>query len=147
MAKEKFVGKEVQIEIPLQLFVVVNSDGRFYKSSGWRENYEWTDNINSAKLYKNAGGARGVITRYVQNNKKDTNIPKLGVLTFGTVMLVDQKERTKKAIDKIAIRKEERDLRNAEWSLKHAIDNKARAEEEIRKAKKKLDQKKAELNK
>ena len=146
MAKEKFIGVEEKISLPLRRFAVMNSNNQFFKSWGYGRGAQWEDDINNAKIYRNAGGARNLITRYMKDYKKHP-VPSLVMFQTDVVLVINDEDRAKKALIKRELAKERQELNNAQWALKHAQETKARAEQEIIKAKKKLEQKKAELNK
>lgn len=99
-----------------------------------------TDNINKAKIHRNIGPARSLITALTKNLEDWPNVtrPKLVVITSSKIEFVDESERVAKVIaaDKAKAEKRIEDRR------KEAI---KRAEEEFERAKLTLDKAKKDV--
>ena len=139
MSKEQ--GRNEILKDPLVLYVVRNSEGRFFRSKGYRGYREsWVDSINEAKIYDKTGGARGVIT-FFSKNYPGFATPELIRLTVTDSFVMDEKSRVEKAKEKIALTKQKRELRQAKETLRIAEERKRRAEEDLKKAKDFLEKK------
>ena len=123
MAKTKkepvFEGRDELLTNPLKLFAIRNSSGQFYRSKGWsysgtsRYNSCWVDDINKAKIYTRAGGARGIVT-YFGKAYPQYPAPELVIIETNKVLVVDESARIAKALEKEALRKEREQLDRAE---------------------------------
>lgn len=138
---EKEQGKTEVLKEPLVLYVVRNSDGKFFRSKGYRGYGEsWVDSISEAKIYGKTSGARGVIT-FFSKNYPGFPTPELIRLTVTDAFVMDEKSRVQKAKEKIALAEQKRELRNAKETLRIAEERKRRAEEDLKKAKDFLEKK------
>lgn len=139
MAKEQ--GKTETLKEALVLYVVRNSDGKFFRAKGYRGYGEsWVDSVNEAKIYGKIGGARGVIT-FFSKNYPEFPTPELIRLTVTDSFVMDEKSRVQKAKEKIALTEQKRELRQAKETLRIAEERKRRAEEDLKKAKEFLEKK------
>lgn len=124
------------MKIDLELYVVVNADGKFMRAKGYGGYGEsWVDDINKAKIYPKIGPARGRVTWWY------TNYPEYGrpiilKLSVKKGEIIDEEDRVVKAVEKkVALEKERR-----RWWLEHDV---FMAQKGVDIAQKKLDE---ELN-
>jgi hypothetical protein len=125
------------------MYAVRNSNGLYFKSysnSGNKNNIHgtWVQDINKARVYRGAGGARTTIT-YFGKNYPNTHLPELIKLTVSNVEIIDETARVKKVIDKKTMELVKSQERRAKLDLENADRNYKNAQKELEKAKYSLD--------
>jgi hypothetical protein len=114
-------------------YVVMNSDGQFFRSKGYGGyGKSWVNDLSTARIYAKIGPARSRVLFWA-NYSPEYPPPKLIKLSFGSVEIIDEKERVEKAKEK---KKNQRETARL-WAIKQKL---KRAQEDFERAKKELEQ-------
>lgn len=104
----------------LELFVVRNKEGKFFRRKGYGGSGEsWVASIGAARIYPKLGGARAIVSFYALNYPQ-YGVPELVKMTVSEVEVIDETERLKKSQIAKAKKKERQELRRKEWALEQA---------------------------
>lgn len=118
--------------INLELYVVRNQEGKFYRAKGYQgSGNTWVDDIKNARLYAKIQPARTAVTFFTKNYPKFGR-PEILKLEIANFSVIDEKERVDKAIDKIKKEEEARRKRDRENSIHYAKEKLKSAQEEIK---------------
>jgi len=117
----------MHVPLDLKLYAVRNKDGKWLRTKGYGGYGEcWVDDIQTAKIYPRIGPARSQVTWW-SNNYPDYGIPDLIELPCVIGVILDEKKRVKKAMDKKKqdiinqeIWRRESELHDAERKLEEA---------------------------
>lgn len=107
----------------LAFYVVVNSDGQFFRRKGYRGGYgkTWVDDLLTARVYVRIGQARSIVTFFANHYKNypPPSIVRL-VISASEIQVIDEAERVKQA----RLRKEKllqtREVRQRKSALERA---------------------------
>jgi hypothetical protein len=123
-------------DIKLELYVVVNQEGKFFRSIG-RGGYgpSWVDTIDKAKIYAKLGQARSRVT-YWYNNHPKFGRPKIVQLTATGTAILDEAERLEKVKEKKLAEQARYKAREAKYQLERAERQLKEAQEQIKRLKK-----------
>lgn len=121
---------KIKIE-PLELYVVQNKEGNFFRAKGYSGSGEsWVDNIKKAKIYGKIGPARSIVT-FWSNSYPKHGIPDILKLNVEYAISLDEEERVKKVIQKQQKQEAEKNKRRAQKDLEDAKINLERAKQEV----------------
>jgi hypothetical protein len=105
------------METSFLMYAVRNRDGKWLRSKGYNGYGEcWVDDIKKAKIYPKIGTAKTQIT-YWAKNYPQYGAPDLVEFHCQEALVIDQTERTTKAINKIKLA----ELRHKQYNLEHQI--------------------------
>lgn len=110
------------VKTNLFFYVVVNAEGKFFRSRGYgrhTHDYSWTNDITKAKIYNKITPARGQVTYWY------SNFPTYGMLSIlklsiGEIEVIDEKNRVERAIAEKQRREEEKNARRILENIKDA---------------------------
>jgi hypothetical protein len=124
-----------EIEVELELFVVRNQEGKWFRRKGYGGYGDnWVDDIKKARIYANIKGARTVVGYYA-NNWPQFGIPDIIRLDIKSGEALNEAERIKKARQKKKENEEKKSLREKKRALKKAQDDFERAQSHYNKMK------------
>jgi hypothetical protein len=89
------MSESFELKEPLLLYVVMNHEGKFFRSKGGYGNYsrsQWVDSINSAKIYGKIGPAKATISFYA-NSDSELPAPQLVCLRADKAEVVDRSSK------------------------------------------------------
>jgi hypothetical protein len=123
-------------DIKLELYVVVNQEGKFFRSIG-RGGYglSWVDTIDKAKIYAKLGQARSRVTYWYTHHPKFGR-PKIVKLTVTGTEILDEAERLEKVKEKKLAEQARYKAREAKYQLERAERQLREAQEQIDRLKK-----------
>ena len=112
MAKKETIITVSTIDVELNFYAVRSKDGKWLRSKGYGGGGEsWVTDITKAKIYGKIGPARAQVTFWAKNYP-DFGIPDIVHISTGKCHILDESDRVKKAIAKIA--KDE-----AQWQINY----------------------------
>jgi hypothetical protein len=124
----------------ITLFVVVNSDGQFFRRKGYGgsggSGKTWVDDAATARIYVKIGPARSIVTFFTNAYPKFPP-PTILKLSVGKVEVLDESDRIQKAKERIQKSQAAKELRAKNWELEQAQKQLAEAQERVNKLKKK----------
>ena len=104
----------------LQLFVVRNSEGKFFRAKGYHGSGDtWVDGIAKARIYAKLSGARSIVS-FFANNYPDFDPPVIVKMSVSETEVLDETERIKKQQEKKRKQQEMREITQREWEFKRA---------------------------
>ena len=107
-------------EIQLELYVVRNQEGKFFRSKGYGGYGDtWVDDIQKAKIYPKISQARSRVT-WFYNNYPKYGIPSIIKLGVCEMEVLDETERVEKAHQRKLTEKDRSRIRQAKWELDRA---------------------------
>jgi hypothetical protein len=124
------------IEVDLKFYAVRSKDGKWLRTKGYSGSGDsWVDDIKKAKIYPRIGPARSQVTWW-SNNYPDYGIPELIELHCTNGIILEEKERVQKAIEK-----KKQDIINAEishreWEIEQAQNQLKKAQKKLKELKK-----------
>lgn len=122
-------------EIKLELYVVVNQEGKFFRSVGYGGGGKsWVDTIDKAKTYTKIGQARSRVTWW-NNTYPKYGMPVILKLTATGTEIINEVGRVEKAKEKKLMKEANRKKIQAKWALEDAERRLKQAQEEIKKIK------------
>ena len=124
----------------IDLYVVRSKVGKFFRArgqSGYGES--WVTDIQNAKVYGKIGPARAQVTYWATAHPK-YGVPDILKLEVTGLEVLDETARVEKALGLIATAKEKIELVRAKQNWERAEAEYARAEENLRQAKKAREQ-------
>ena len=122
-------------DIKLELYVVVNQQGKFFRSVGYGGGGKsWVDTIDKAKIYPKLGQARSRVTWWY-NTYPQYGMPNIIKLTATGTELMDEMERVKKEQEKRKVREAKREETRKKQELKSAEEALRKAEERVKQLK------------
>lgn len=122
-------------EIKLELYVVVNQEGKFFRAVGYGGGgNSWVDTIDKAKIYGKLGQARSRVSWWY-SRYPSYGMPNIIKLTAIGTELMDEMERVKKEQQKKKEREAKREETRKKQALKDAEADLARATEKLKRLK------------
>jgi len=101
----------------LELYVVKSKDGKYFRSRGAiSSRFSWVDHLKEAKIYSKIGPARSQVT-YWSSHYPEYGTPYIVILTIAEEKILDEDERVKNSIFKIAKREIERKIKYAKYEF------------------------------
>lgn len=101
----------------LELYVVTNQSGQFFRAKGYGGIGEsWVDDIKKAKVYTRLGQARSRVTWFAKNYSS-YGIPKIIKLTVTNTDEINEENRVKKSIDNKIKQDLIREKKNKEYRI------------------------------
>lgn len=118
----------------LKFYVIVNSDGKFFRSKGYGGyGNNWVDELGKAKIYSaNSGAAKAQVT-YWAKNYPEYGVPKIIELTATITDVIDQRDRVKKSIEDKKIRELKRKEAIEKYKYNEALRKLEDAQKELKK--------------
>lgn len=102
------------------LYVVINREGKFYRSKGMNGYGEtWIDDVMKCKVYTRVAQARGVVT-FFSNKWPQFGVPVIVKIGVGPVEVLDEKERVAKVVERKKREEAEYERLRRERELEHA---------------------------
>ena len=122
-------------DIKLELYVVVNKQGKFFRAVGYGGGgNSWVDTIDKAKIYPKIGQARSRVTWWY-NTYPSYGMPNIIKLTATGTELMNEKERVEKEHEKKKVREAKREEARKKEELKRAEADLAKATERLKQLK------------
>ena len=122
-------------EIKLDLYVVVNQEGKFFRAVGYGGGGEsWVDTIDKAKIYAKLGQARSRVTWW-NNTYPKYGMPVILKLTATGTEIINEVERVEKAKEKKLMEEANRKKTQEKWALEDAERKLKEAQAEIKRIK------------
>lgn len=124
------------IPVDIKVYLVRSKDGKYFRAKGFSGYGDsWVDDVKKAKIYPKIGPARTCVTYWV-NNYPSYGVPDIIELHSTTGVILNEKERVNKAIDKIKKEKIAQELRNKQWAVERAQRDLADAQNRLKQLKK-----------
>lgn len=104
----------------LQLYVIRNSDGQFYRAKGYGGyGQTWVDDVSKAKVYTKLGTARAQVS-FFANSYPQYPAPDLLRLNIAGFEVMDETKRVQKVVAKKKRDLAEQEERRKRWELEDA---------------------------
>lgn len=110
--------QEVTLPQPMVFYLVRNREGKYFRAKGYGGYGDtWVADVTLAKVYQKISQARSRVTFFAKN-WPDYGVPEILMITSPTATVLDQKERTAKAIKKSKDAELARQQAHAEYEKK-----------------------------
>lgn len=137
--EQSFKDKLEQSIPQLELYVVINSSGQFFRSKGFGGyGKSWVDDIKKARAYGKIGPARSQVT-WFSNSYPDYPTPAILKLNIGSYEILNETERVEKAKKSIREKEMLRKTKQAKSDFEYAKKNLEIAQQNLEKARLKID--------
>jgi len=122
--------------VDITVYLVRSQDGKWFRAKGMNGYGDsWVDDVKKARVYTKIGPARSCVTYWTRTYPK-FGIPDIVELHSTTGVILNEKERVEKSIDKIKKEKIASELRNKQWRLEQAQRDLADAQNRLKQLKK-----------
>ena len=121
----------------LKLYIVVNADGHYFRAKGYGGYGDtWVGDIQKAKIYTKISSARSTVT-FFANNYPTYTAPDIHELTItSTKLLVEERKRVTKVVEKKIREKELAETRRKEWEINRTEQQMKELQEKLKELKK-----------
>jgi hypothetical protein len=118
----------------LELYVVKNSDGKYFRAKGYGHyGHSWVDDIKQARIYAKLSPARSQVTFWA-NNYSQYGTPVILKLTATVTEILDEVERVKKANEKRVLAEKSQKISEAKRKMENARRDMERAKQDMENA-------------